>query len=205
MASTSGFVFQCKFADLYWGILAIRYTCEEANVTHLASDVDRTLSGVAGHHLADRTYTDVQALMVDNDSKLDRLPKNLDYYFPFLAGLLWTHGNIQTITAEDLEPLLELTILILSHNKLVTLDGNLFKHSHKIMILDMNDNRIEHVGKDFMLELSELESANFKGNVCIDASAGSHRDCKSLRLDLPKKCPWQVGKTNSTRINSDEL
>lgn len=205
VTSTSAFVFQCKFAKLYWGILAVRYTCEDANVTMLETEEDRTLTGVAGHHLSEKTYTDVGALMVNNDSKLDRLPKNLDYYFPYLVALLWTHGNIQTITAEDLEPLLELTVLVLSNNKIVALDGDLFKHSHKLVVVEFNDNLIERIGKGFMLEPSDLESANFQGNVCVDTSANSYQEVKTLRFELPKKCPWSVDKSNSSRINTDEL
>lgn len=203
IASTYGSIIECDFKNVYWGIIAVRYTCDEANVIN--SESETALSNVIGNHTSGKSDENVEALTVSDEKTLDRIPKNIGKFFPNILALLWTYGALTSITAEDLEQLPKLNILVLSHNKLVSLDESLFKHTPKLQLIEFNDNLIEHADKKLLTSLKQLESAEFLENPCINMTASTSREVRDIKLKMPIKCKPITITTEHPPTESDEF
>ena len=98
-------------------------------------------------------------------------------------------GNITTISAEDLKPLPNLLMLIIGGQKLITIDGDLFKHTPWVTDILFNDNIIENVGLDLLTGLTNLTYVDFTSNTCINRSADTPAAIENLRNELISQCP----------------
>lgn len=203
IASAYGSIIECDFKNIYWGIIAVRYTCDEANVIN--SDTETALSNVIGNHTSGKEDENVEALIVSDEKTLDKLPKDIGKFFPNMLALLWTYGALTSITADDLEQLPKLNILVLSHNKIVSLDESLFKHTPKLQLIEFNDNLIQHADKKLLATLKQLESAEFMENPCINMTANTSREVRDIKLKMPIKCKPITTTTELPTTDSDEL
>lgn len=104
---------------------------------------------------------------------LNALPKNIDRFFPNLIAIVIVNSYFITITAEDLQPFLKLLYFVSHTNPLVSLDGDLFKHTRKLKFIRMNNSQLQHVGNDLLSGLSDLEYSDFRKNPCINVEANT--------------------------------
>lgn len=175
----------------------MQYSCDigilrsDGNITHVL--------GVTGNHLSEKTNVDVKAFyMFSGHSHLNRIPKEINKFFPNLIALAWTFGNLTALTAEDLEPFPELQVLYAGGNKLVSLEGDLFKHTPKLEFIYFELSWIAHVGFGLLDSLSNLKYAHFGNNRCIDAFAEHSAQIQELKIKLQNQCPPLDAATFST-------
>lgn len=73
--------------------------------------------------------------------------------------------------------------------KLISIDGNLFRHNPKLKVVAFQDTFIEHIGFDLLTNLKELRVAGFLKNVCVNISADTPQAIQELSLKLSTSCP----------------
>lgn len=183
---THGVTIQCDFQNAVWSIVGTQYTCSYAtlitygNITHVF--------GVAGDHEGGETNEDVKALYISS-YQLNRIPKGIEEFFPNLIIFGWTLGDLTTLTADDLKPFPELQLFYAQGNKLVSLDGDLFKYTPKLILISFGSNLLEHVGLGLLDGLNKLTLAYFSGNPCINVKARTPGAIQELKLKLQNQCP----------------
>lgn len=98
-------------------------------------------------------------------------------------------GNISTIDSTTFEPFPNLVDINLDGNRLVSLDGEIFKHTRKVGGVWFNNNGLQHVGHDLLNGLTDLTWAAFQSNPCIHAYAHTPEAIQELKLRLQTQCP----------------
>lgn len=176
------------------------YTCDEGELVLTGSKT--SLETVQGAHLSNLTDTDVQAIMVTGQKTLEQLPK-LDNVFPDLVSILWTFGNLKSISAEDLKPFPRLVVLILNDNQITSLEADLFVHTRKLILVELRDNKIKHIGPDVFTGLDKLTKVDLLRNKCIDIEAVQDDELTRLRDDLKTSCKPNTARANY-EIEQDE-
>lgn len=205
ISSSRGVILNCDFYMVDWAIdlkstIGNLYTCTTA--TDEASGNYTALVDVRGAHSQGRTNKDVQGLSVWNQVSYFQIPRNIESFFPNLVGLAFWSGIFTSITADDLKPFPSLKLLDLSHNKLVTLDGDLFKHTPKIQAIYFFDNLITDVGNDLLTGLTDLKAVDFEDNTCISFQAYSPAAIESLKTELRLRCSTSAATTPKPTTSS---
>lgn len=190
VSASYGLVFQCAFTEETWTSVGLHYSCK-ASVISFGSLT--SLEGVVGTHLDGKNNFDVRSVHVSGDRTCNRIPQNIEKHFPNLLGIAWDHGNLTSISAEDLKPFPYLRMISIGKNNVVKLDGNLFKYSPKIRYIRFHTNFFEHIGQDLLTDLTDLQWVDFGKNPCIDLSASTTVQFEELNTQLPIKCPPLAG------------
>ncbi|XP_037032956.1 uncharacterized protein LOC119071938 isoform X2 [Bradysia coprophila] len=127
-----------------WGY--VYYSC---NGTVMTTDNNQTLE-LFGFHLYGRnsSYTERFAL---NNQNLTSFPTSFEKFFPFLQIIDFSFNYIESMTNTHLQPHKRLSSLLLEHNRISTLDSNLFNGLDELINVRLNDNNIKHVGYDIKL------------------------------------------------------
>lgn len=105
---------------------------------------------------------------------------------PILKFFYWIYGNISTIAASTFQPFPNLLLISLNSNKLVTIYGDLLQHTRELRKIHFRNNLIEHVGHHL---LTDLNFADFRLNLCINALAETPEQIQVMNLQLPIQCP----------------
>lgn len=189
MTFSNGIDFQCSFGNsLFSNPVGSVYTCSDVRITN--SNTATSLESVYGIHESGKSNLNVKALFVSGDeTRLQKLPTNIESFFPNLEVLVWQYGNLESITADDLQPFPELKLLHLFRNEIVSLDSDLFQHSPKLVLLEMAYNQLTNVGIDLLKNLNDLEMAFLSGNPCIDFNAFTPETILELKEKLLIQCP----------------
>lgn len=186
-SAVQGVSFQCAFSNFNWidsgGLL---YTCT-ATVS-IAGD-DTTLNSVTGTHMSGRTNANVTALTVSHFKLLETIPENIQRFFPNLRLLQWYNGTISRLSPVDLQQFPNLQTLNLQLNPIVILDAALFQGTQRLQWISFSDNLLENIGYDLLTDLSELTSAFFSRNPCINFRATTPDEIQLLALQLSVVCP----------------
>lgn len=193
-ASTQGKIFNGYFLNI---------TYEERIGTFFSFQVRSIVYGkssaveeVRGQNAAEICSDDVKAIRVDSDSnQIQIIPRGLDKFFQNLVVIYWRFGQLVSVTVDDLQPFSKLEVLWLFSNKIVSIDGDLFKYSHKLRYISFANNSIEYVGRNLFTNLTELTNAYFHSNVCINKWAQTFEKVQELNRLLPIKCPPLDAKT----------
>ena len=184
-----GIAINCSYADANWQGLENRYTCFAT-----AIETDGTgIVSVNGEHLEGRTDADVEGLSFYNPPGLTRLPFNIDEYFPNIAGLDWTFGDLTTISSDDFRQMPNLSILSLYGNRLTSLDSNLLQNTPLLQFVDFGSNLIEEVGEGIFNNLNNLRWALFQRNPCIDFIAATPEAIEELTRLFGTQCSARPG------------
>lgn len=201
---TCGLKFQCEFKAAVWtSISGSHYNCLATivNSGNLAS-----LEEVTGNHLSGRSNFDVRSIHVEGDRTHNKIPRNLEKFFPNLLGLVWDDGNLTTISANDLKPFPYLRVLSIASNHVTKLDGDLFKYSPRLRYIRFHTNFFEHLGQDLLTDLNDLEWVDFTKNPCISMSASTTEQFEELNRQMPIKCPQlECFVTRSANKDFDEM
>lgn len=191
----------CDFKYYNLNIIRLDYICfvkvieSDGNLTHVLS--------VTGNHLFGRSNADVLGLSLNPDStKFDHIPKGLENFFPNLLGFQWVNGNLQGVSADDLKPFRNLQIFRVYHNKLTSLDDDLFKHTSKLREISFSSNHLEHIGLGLLDSLNDLTSIYFSNNPCINFYATKPVEIQELKLKLKTQCPPLAIETSTTTESS---
>lgn len=187
VSSSEGIVFNCRFTNISWNYLPLTYTCE-VRVEEVSGN-DTALLDVRGTHLSDRTDYDVQGLAVFNHYSYTKIPSGIDGFFPNLTALQFWGGGFTSLSAEDLKPFPNLLLFVVGWNKLVTVNGDLFRYTPQLRTVDFSGNRIETVGIYVLAELTDLKSVDFTSNSCIHNKAVGRTEIEILKTDLVLRCP----------------
>lgn len=126
--------------------------------------------------------------MSNDPLHLERIPKGIEKFFPHLIGLRWSNGFLTTVTAEDLQPFPDLQIFYVYNNKIVSIDGDLFKNNPKLNVIYFHGNLLENIGSGLLDGLDNLVQAFFNMNSCIDMEATSPSMIEQLKLGLRILC-----------------
>lgn len=170
------------------------YQCR-AVVRHSGSG--RILDDVIGDHLSDgKSNVDVEHLNLWNQD-MNFIPFSIDKFFPAIKAISWYNSKLLTITADDLKQFPNLIFLGLWMNNLVTLDGDLFKFTPKLQLIDVDGNQIENVGENLLSNLKDLTVADFSLNVCIDAFALTAEDIPDFIVKLEANCTTPTDTTTA--------
>lgn len=181
-------ILQCTFQNINWLEIGTQYSCgnvkiiSDGNLTHVI--------GVAGNHTIGKSDADVKAFHIQSSHEhLNRIPKGINKFFPNLIYLGWMEGNLTILSADDLEPFPGLKILWLRSNELVSLDGDLFKHTPKLLLINLSLNRLKHVGFGLFDGFSNNSTgAIFHLNPCFDYITPGYT-LEKLKLILHNQCP----------------
>lgn len=196
IACTHGFQFGCNFQNRNWQIVGSVYSCNEAEISLNNS---LSLEYVVGNHLPGRTNNDVQALHAFRDATASRqLPKNIGKFFPNLSVLTWEVGQLTSITAEELESLVNLQVLNFYINNIVTLDGSLLQYTPKISWISFSFNLIINVGPNLLDNLDDLTFADFRNNECINSTAETPQEIQELIEKFSTQCLPLTTTTSTT-------
>lgn len=199
VSSAYGIVIECQFnINVTWDKADRRYLCEKYSV----SGNEPNLVNVTGQHIESLQNVDVEALSVISENELVRIPRGIDKFFPNLVVFRWMDGNLKVL--DDLKQFPNLVLLVLTKNKLVSLDVDVFQHTLKLQAIYLYDNLIAHVGLDLLTNLNELTSVYFVRNPCLTFSAYSAETLQELKELLPIRCP-PMGLTNSSTTISSTL
>lgn len=177
--------FDCRFSHLNWAIIEWSYSCFEARVFLGDSE---SLTYVTGNHLHNRGNEDVIVFQIDHETHLSRIPRGIENFFPDLVMIRWAGGVLTAVTADDLEPFVNLQILVLSFNHIVSLDSDLFKHNQKLEFLSFDNNLLEHVGDGLLTGMNLLTDVFFRNNPCIDMYARTEEQMGKLKDALSLFC-----------------
>lgn len=202
VSGSRAFELECKFFKTFYGVVGILYTCDEAEV--ILSGSQTSLETVSGTHLSNLTNVDVQAVMVAEQKTMEKLPEGLDHLFPHLASILWTFGNLKSISPKDLKPFPDLMVLILNHNQITSLEADLFEHTRSLVLIEMRDNQIKHIGAGIFSGLEKLVKVDLLRNRCIDRESIYEEELKKLRDDLKLDCKPHSARFEDEHEDSEE-
>lgn len=159
---------------------------------------------IGGNHSNGKSAEVVEAF--DNTQTLgsSSIPQNINKFFTNILVIRWGSSNLGTITAEDLKPFENLKELFLYFNKIVAIDGDLFRYNRKLQWIDFSGNKIEHVGKDLFTGLKDLKVVYFESNPCTEGIAYTPVAIQELNIQLPIRCPPFAATGAFTTISTTE-
>lgn len=117
------------------------------------------------------------------------------------------NDSLTHISSADLQPFPYLIHLTLWDNKIQVLDGDLFKFTPNIQLIDFDNNQLIHIGLNILNPLWNLRTAHFSGNNCISRSVASATpsDIASFKLELSTKCPPSIDMYLTTLLSQRAL
>lgn len=108
------------------------------------------------------------------------LPKNIDRFFRNLVGIYINNSKLLAISAEDLQPFPDLLYFRSFTNPLVSIDGDLFKHTSNLTYVALFDSQLQHVGYDLLTWLNDLME--------VDVRATNPEAIAALKRNLSISC-----------------
>jgi hypothetical protein len=166
----------------------VDYECEENH---------RSIRGVSKNHLEGRTDSDVLFLEFAVQTNIDRVPKNVDYFYPHLEIFKCSFCMISKITSEDLKQMPNLNCIYLGHNQLKYVPGDLFKHNPNMKFIGMEANQIQSIGPGLFDNLPHLWFMYFN-NDCLHKQLGHYGNMQDYIADVYQHCV-------KARRSSDEI
>lgn len=167
-------------------IVGERYSC----AAKVASDENpAAVTAVIGAHMTGYSNSDVWVFDLYVTYIFDKIPRNIANFFPSIRVMRWSVGNLTAVSAEDLKPFTELTVLTLTAQKIKSLDGNMFQYHPNIQWLVITNNLITNVGKDLITNLKSLQVFYFTKNTCMDMTASTPETFAEMKRLLPIQCP----------------
>lgn len=158
---------------------------------------------VTGVHLSGKSNADVKGFhVISNHGQFNRILKGIEHFFPNLIGFSWQQGNLSAISTDDFSVFPALQEIQFYNNRLVSLDGDLFRNTPKLIFIRFDYNHLEHVGFGLLDGLNNLTYAYFNGNPCIDMRATTPDAIQDLKLKLIDQCQPFVTTESSTTVTS---
>lgn len=146
------------------------------------------LVGVKGDHLPGKNNLHVEAFDLQNQD-LRQIPSEVGIFFPYLRILQWFNSNLWSLSATDLQQFPNLILLIVSKNKITTLDSDVFRFTPRLISINFENNLLFHVGENMLGNLRYLTKAYFRSNPCYNDFEVTANGIKQLNTKLPIACP----------------
>lgn len=102
------------------------------------------------------------------NGNMPTFPRELSEFFPNLKFIFIYDCNMTTMSKDDLKGFNKLEKLMINHNKIKFLPGNLFDYTPDILEISFVDNKITKVGPEIFDNLKNLEEADFGRNSRIN-------------------------------------
>lgn len=183
----SGVKIQCDYQILYILKNETMYSC---NATISNQENPTSVTEIKGTHMEGKSDSEVKGFFTyAGHENFTKVPNGIGKIFVNLEGFIWHSGNISSIDSCTFEQFPNLLYTVLAYNKIVTLDGDLFRFTRKLRAISFQLNMLEHVGYDLLSGLTALEIAAFDGNPCVNATAETSEETKQLNIQLPIQCP----------------
>jgi hypothetical protein len=157
-------VLQCSFLTFEFED-KLSYTCTGRNV-HTFSN-DRTVTGISGNHLVNKSNEDVEQLVIFNET-CPFLPRNIGSFFKNLETFSVVHSNVFHLFPGDLDGFTNLRTFNVSHNPIEKLTADFFKGLPSIEVISFMDCHLKFIDPKALDLLVNLQTAYFSSNICID-------------------------------------
>lgn len=183
--------FYCRFTWAGVPVVGIFYACNP--LVYLSEST--FLVSVDGLHQQNDdgtgylTNDDVGCLTIRNQS-LTFFPEEIDYFFKNLRIIdVSGDNNILSINGKDLQPFPQLEHFGMNGNNFTSLDGNLFSFNKRLKSIDLDNNRIRHIGEDLVTNLTLLQTLSLKNNYCVNKTVNTRAEVRELAPQLYDLCP----------------
>ncbi|CRK90099.1 CLUMA_CG003817, isoform A [Clunio marinus] len=196
-------ILECNFSTVTWSLIGSVYTCTGAiqNITD-----NRNISDVIGNHTADFNNSNVQAVAIAAQNLSNGIPLNFDMFFPNLTVLSFSNVGLTSVSRSDISPYLSLQLLILFNNQLESLEGDLFSDTPMLQYINLNSNRIRHLGPNIFAPLVNLRTLRMQNNVCInDYVDNNTTGISSLQWEASFRCPSSFEQLEQNILNGENF
>lgn len=183
------------------------YGCSEAKVEGDIFSI-RKVVAVSRNHISGKSDEDVELFRNSDDSHKIKFPREIGFFFPNLMVLSLAKAGLVKISCEDLKFLTKLRFLILTANKLTSLESDLFKHTPNLEYLHLELNLIKSFGQNILHPIPKLKRFYVYNNTCMNDDKWTIDDPKKLK-ELQKLmnelCPPYEIIDGSVQVTTDIL
>ena len=116
------------------------------------------------------------------------MPTEIGSFFLNVRSFTVVGSKLKEITKNDLKAFTNLKELKLAYNDLEKLDGDLFEHNRKLEYLNLDYNKLKHVGEELLQNLN-LAVTEFSNSGCINAYSYSTSTTSMIIQKLINQCP----------------
>lgn len=194
--TTSGSIIECLFDDAAFSPVGKVYQCEVATID---PGTKTEVEVIEGNHQQEKNNSNVGLFYISRIN-VQRIPRDLEIFFPNLEIFYIAYAGLQEITADDLKypNLKRFTSL---NNKLRVLESDLFKFTPKLRFIHIFGSPLSYIGEGLFSNLPELVYADLRKNDCVDYVTLSSFDVPELN---EKILPCYTRPTESSRKFTDD-
>lgn len=144
------------------------------------------ITDVFGDHIGNRTINDVDSFRLVRQG-LTVFPRHIEKFFPKATKVDLGQNRITHITNAEIRVIPKLRDLILWGNSITELEGNLLEGMSYFKFLDVDFNKIQHVGYDF--QFPENGVLFMQQNPCIHVIVFGVLEVIRVKSLFRSKCP----------------
>lgn len=186
----------CRFEFTLFALTGEVYTC----IGTFSGSGSTVLQNMTSDHKPGYTNDDVEYLGVWGEQvggpNSTFIPQGIENFFRNLKVLRW-NTRMTSIVAENLRAFSKVIHLSLDFNSFTSLDSNLFSFTPLLRYIDLDFNRIRHIGENTFTNLTNLEQLYLRDNDCVDAQAHHREAVVSLESWIALNCPPMVTTTGT--------
>lgn len=151
------------------------YQCE---VSTIEPGTKTEVEEIKGNHHEGKNDSNVGLFYISRIN-VQRIPRDLEKFFPNLEIFYIAYTGLEEISADDLKypKLKRFTSL---NNKFEVLESDLFKFTPKLRFIHIFGSPLSYIGKDLFSNLPELVYADLRKNICVDYVTLSSFDVPDL-------------------------
>lgn len=187
---------RCDVQRNLWTQFGSLDECLLRNVTVRAPN--EGISAVAGYSMNFRSFYIYQS------PDCLYFPSGVDNLFPNITILLVTHSGLKFLTTDDLKPFHHIKGLYLNNNQLTSIGSDLFVNNKNLREINLSGNRINSIAITAFDSLSSLQKLDLTMNVCLNKDAYGRIPLEDLKIDIKRKCKYDVQNYPKTILNAPE-
>jgi hypothetical protein len=186
--STVGLTIECTFRMESWPEINSVYTCYTKTVTNVGVN---SITSLTGTHLSGKKNVNVEAVHFDANS-MSSFPANLNSYFPNLKLIKMSGLRLTTVSANDFKNFPNLIVFALRTTPIDSIPSNLFANNRNLRYVAIASmDSLRHIGRN-VINLSNLKTANFQNNACVNQLASNRNDVITLNSNLHIFCAPKI-------------
>jgi hypothetical protein len=192
-------VYQCEFENGFLSYIGEVYQCKDPIIADFGDG--KNLANITGYHESGKSHEDVKGVYAGTSLNTTNFPRDFGEFFPNLIYLGYLNTKFTSISSEDLRNLPSLKRFYIANSNLISIEGDLFKHSPSLRWIRFLKNPFEHVGHNLLSGLYRLESVGMYNNNCINQTADTPEAIREIIRILPIQCP-PLPSTETTTIST---
>lgn len=149
-------------------------------------NMNPNITDVVGQQIGNRTLNDVDSVRIVGQG-LTVFPGNIEKFFPKATKVDLGQNRITHITNAEIRTIPKLRDLVLWGNSLTELEGNLLEGMCYFKFLDVDFNKIQHVGYNFQFPENGL--LFMQQNPCIHLTVFGVLEVIRVKSLFRSKCP----------------